>query len=134
MLHFIRVYTVCKGKKDLQTKNTIFFLFLQPDIPRYVQWTIPSLLYQTRRKNSLVYKQFRLFHQLLPLLSICLYVVSQRVAGLIQLIFHMKRRKWAKNRNQYNQVPHLTQDTIWQSDKNTRKHHTIKRAKRSALS
>ena len=25
MLYFIRVYTVCKGKKDLQTKNTIFF-------------------------------------------------------------------------------------------------------------
>ena len=25
MLHFIRVYTVCKCKKDLQTKNTIFF-------------------------------------------------------------------------------------------------------------
>ena len=25
MLHFIRVYTVCKGKKDLQTKNVVFF-------------------------------------------------------------------------------------------------------------
>ena len=25
--------------------------------------------------------------------------------------------------NQYNQVPHLTQDTVWESDKNTRKHH-----------
>ena len=24
MLYFIRVYTVCKGKKDLQTNNTIF--------------------------------------------------------------------------------------------------------------
>ena len=28
---------------------------LQPDTPRYSQWTIPSLLYQTRRKNS-IYK------------------------------------------------------------------------------
>ena len=28
--------------------------------------------------------------------------------------------------NRYNQVPHLTQDTIWESDKNTRKHHTHK--------
>ena len=25
MRHFIRVYTVCKGKKDFQTKNTIVF-------------------------------------------------------------------------------------------------------------
>ena len=25
MLHFIRVYTVCKGKKDLQIKEQIFF-------------------------------------------------------------------------------------------------------------
>ena len=30
----------------------------------------------------------------------------------------------AKIRNQYNQVPHLTWDTIWESDKNSRKHHT----------
>ena len=26
--------------------------------------------------------------------------------------------------NQYNQVPHTTRDTIWESDKNTRKHNT----------
>ena len=26
-------------------------------------------------------------------------------------------RKTAKIRNQYNQVPHLTQDTTWESDK-----------------
>ena len=25
--------------------------------------------------------------------------------------------------NRYNQVTHLTKDTIWESDKNTRKHH-----------
>ena len=35
-----------------------------------------------------------------------------------------KVRKNAKIRNLYNQVPHLTQDTTWESDKNTRKHHT----------
>ena len=57
MLHFIRLDTVCKGKKDLQTKEyNIFFLKLQPDTSRYVQWTIPHTLYQTRRKNPLVYK------------------------------------------------------------------------------
>ena len=31
--------------------------------------------------------------------------------------------KKAKIRNQYNQVLPLTQDTVWESDKNTRKHH-----------
>ena len=30
----------------------------------------------------------------------------------------------AKIRNQYNQVPQLTRDTIWESDKNTIKHNT----------
>ena len=35
----------------------------------------------------------------------------------------MKVRKKAKIRNSYNQIPHVTQDTIWESDKNTRKHH-----------
>ena len=34
-----------------------------------------------------------------------------------------KVRKKAKIRNPYNQIPNLTQDTIWESDKNTRKHH-----------
>ena len=62
MLHFIRVYTVCKGKKIFRQKNTILFVNynLTPlNIynvlsqvycikPRYVQWTIPSLLYQTK--------------------------------------------------------------------------------------
>ena len=32
---------------------------------------------------------------------------------------HYKVRKVAKIRNRYNQVPHLTQDTTWESDKNT---------------
>ena len=31
-------------------------------------------------------------------------------------------RKKAKIRSRYNQEPHFTQDTTWQSDKNTRKH------------
>ena len=30
--------------------------------------------------------------------------------------------KEAKIRNRYNQIPHLTQDTTWESDKNTIKH------------
>ena len=39
------------------------------------------------------------------------------------MIIFIKVRKKAKVRNRYNQVPHLTQDTIWESHKNTRKHH-----------
>ena len=35
----------------------------------------------------------------------------------------MKVKK-AYTRNQYNQVSRLTRDTIWENDKNTRKHHT----------
>ena len=66
MRHFIRVCTVCKGKKDLQTKNTIFFLLL-PDTPRYVQWTIQNLLYQTRGKNPLVYKGLRNINPFMPI-------------------------------------------------------------------
>ena len=38
--------------------------------------------------------------------------------------------KNAKIRNQYNQVPHLTWDTIRESDKNTRKHHSNTREPR----
>ena len=39
--------------------------------------------------------------------------------------FGIKVRKAAKIRNQYNQVPHLTQDTTWESDKYTIKHHKL---------
>ena len=35
----------------------------------------------------------------------------------------LKVRKKATIRNQFSHVPHLTQDTEWESDKNTRKHH-----------
>ena len=36
-------------------------------------------------------------------------------------VSHYKVMKKAKIRNPQNQIPHLTQDTIWESD--TRKHH-----------
>ena len=51
MLHFIRVYTVCKGEKIFRQKNAIFF-----ESYNLTHWAIPSLLCQTRRKNPLVYK------------------------------------------------------------------------------
>ena len=35
----------------------------------------------------------------------------------------IKVRKKARIMNRYNQLPHLLQDTTWDSDKNTRKRH-----------
>ena len=34
------------------------------DTPRYIQWTIPFLLYQSRRKNTWVYKGLNMYTQL----------------------------------------------------------------------
>ena len=39
-------------------------------------------------------------------------------------VFNIIVMKKANIRNRYNQVPHLTQDTTLESDKNTRKQHT----------
>ena len=39
------------------------------------------------------------------------------------LLRHIKVIKKVKIRNRYNHVPHLTQDTTWESDMNTLKHH-----------
>ena len=47
MLHFIRVYTVCKGKKDLQTKNTIFLTFILIPLCMY------NGLSQARKRESI---------------------------------------------------------------------------------
>ena len=42
-----------------------------------------------------------------------------------------KIRKEAKIRNRYKLVPHLTRNTIWESDNNTIKHHTQESQKAS---
>ena len=42
---------------------------------------------------------------------------------LWQILVKVKKKK-AMIRKRYNQVPHLTRDTIWESDQNTRNHHT----------
>ena len=49
MRHFIRVYTVCLETCELE-RNEIFILNLYPMTSWYKQWTIPSLLHQTRRR------------------------------------------------------------------------------------
>ena len=75
MLHYFHqgLHCLLKIKTSSDKKNNVFlcfflfFFFLRkPDTPRYVQWTIPSLLYQTRRKNPVVYKglKFRILEVL----------------------------------------------------------------------
>ena len=45
----------------------------------------------------------------------------------------LKVRKRAKIRNRYNQIPHLTRDNVWESDK-TQETITYRRAKRLVIS
>ena len=51
-----------------------------------------------------------------------IHLISHR-GFLTCVMHHHEVRKKEKTRNRYNQVPHLTKATIWESDKNSRKHH-----------
>ena len=55
--------------------------------------------------------------------SISIYL--DNILNINNICFYnmVKVRKVAKIRNRYNQLPHLTQDTTWESNKNTIKHH-----------
>ena len=57
-----------------------------------------------------------------PMLSLWKDLHKQMIS-ISQINDDTKVRKAANIRNRYNQVPHLTQDTTWESDKNTTKHH-----------
>ena len=46
-----------KSKNIFRERNTNLVWKLQHVTPQYIKWTIPSLLYRTRRKNPLVYKR-----------------------------------------------------------------------------
>ena len=59
MQHFIRVYTVCKGKNDLQTKKYNSFQNYYPtslDMYKGLSQETVEILYQNKRNNPLVYK------------------------------------------------------------------------------
>ena len=62
------------------------------------------------------------FAMFLSALSWIVYLISFTKVHLLN-----KVRKKAKIRNRYNQAPHLTQDTTWESNKNTIKHHIQER-------
>ena len=51
------------------------------------------------------------------------FCMTTTMAGCELKLPISKVRKTAKIRNQYNQVPHLTQDTTWESDNITIRHH-----------
>ena len=55
--------------------------------------------------------------------NLCNTLPSTYAFNCLIYLEHGEVRKKTKTSNRYNQVPHLTQDTIWESDKNTRKHH-----------
>ena len=60
-------------------------------------------------------------------MGIRLGIIALLVRDLLQLeslCCVLQQSKEAKIRNRYNQVPHLTQDTTQESDKNTIKHYT----------
>ena len=44
---------------------------------------------------------------------------ARRRSNYLTIIYKVKKK--AKIRNRFNQTQHLTQDTVWESDKNTRK-------------
>ena len=41
----------------------------------------------------------------------------------LHFVLEPSKEEEGKVRNQYNQVPYLTQDTVWEGDNNGRKHH-----------
>ena len=54
--NFVRVCTICQDKNDLQRKKYNYIWKIYPVTHRYIQWTIPSPLYQTRRNTPLVHE------------------------------------------------------------------------------
>ena len=61
------------------------------------------------------------------------YIRPFKILKMAASIFKiMKVKKKAKDRNRYNQGPHLTRDTIWGSDK-THGNISHKRAKRTGV-
>ena len=91
MQHFIRVYTVCYDKNNLQQKKYIFYLgIIVPDLSIYIQWTIPSLLNQTKKKNPLGYKGLKKkLRNVLTLILPTFFVLKMLSAYYVCCIFQM---------------------------------------------
>ena len=53
MLHFIRVYTVCKGKKDLQTKEYNIFFKIITGQPQICTMDYPKLIVSNQKEESI---------------------------------------------------------------------------------
>ena len=49
-------------------------------------------------------------------------ILNHHINEILEEYKNNDQSKEAKIRNRFNQIPHLTQDTTWESDKNTMKH------------
>ena len=74
------------------------------------------------RTRSSLFAKVRIIQRVKPAVTLATSTVG-RFMVLNLPVFVFKVSKKANIRNRYNQVLQLTQDTIWGSDKNTRKHH-----------
>ena len=86
--------------------------------------TSPELVVdQNRLLPDLSYTLFSKLHYMI-LIAVRQYLNNLESSVVRQeLELAIKVRKAAKIRNLYNQAPHLVQDTTWERDKNTIKHH-----------
>ena len=85
------------------------------------------MLQHPKAKSSYIIEAFHFMSWYLDeCLEISRYLYFEQMESQIYPTYPplSKLRKNAKIRNWYNQVPHLTQDITWESDKNTRKHLT----------
>ena len=101
LLHFIRVYSVCKGYKVLQTKEyNIFENYKLTPLDKICTMDYPKFTVSNQKDKSISIKRVK----------------------KLAMIHGTIVKKGAKTRNGYNQVPHLSQDTTWESNKNTLEH------------
>ena len=89
MCHFIRVYTVCQSKKDLQTKKyNIFFLNRNLTPLDLYNGLSQIYLHQTKSKNPLVYAVGRVAQSVTCLSIEACLTADPGVASLISAWSH----------------------------------------------
>ena len=106
------VYLCPPVRKIIPSLKLVDYLHVQADNPRYNYYVLHCLIL------NFVYKV------ILALIDMCTMsnIFAKHKHHLS--INESEVRKKAKIRNRYNQVPRLTKDIVWESNKNTRKHHT----------
>ena len=142
MLHFIWVFTVCQKYPFRVYKSSMSFATCQLFVCLVTTFADDLLQTVWPRSSSticrtwiqIVWLSDMMPERFLTHLSWRLkWGISMPMVWLPSLVIHSHSQRRtsislkvekAKIRNRYNPVPHLTQDTICESDENTRKHHT----------